>query len=86
MDEREANLPKWAQQVIQELRKSIKHLAEGPAREIAKLTRENVLYQRRFEAMTELLECAARGDHKTAQEIVSIIQAYSLELVKDEDA
>lgn len=43
-DEREANLPKWAQSLLADLRRQIGRLAEETAREIAKLRRENELH------------------------------------------
>lgn len=34
-------------------------------------------------ALTELLECAARGGHMVAQQIIDVIGGYNLELVKE---
>ena len=55
-----------------------------PTVEIAKLRPQVALLKARNEALTELLECAARGGHKTASEIVDIIHGYDLTLTKKE--
>ena len=82
MDERESRLPRWVQELIQDLRKRAAHASEPLIAELTKLRPQMELARRREEAMTELLECAARGGHKTAQEIIAIIEAYNLTLTK----
>lgn len=85
MDEREKNLPRWAQEIIINLRKRVEAQAEPLVRELATLRPRVDLLTRRNEALTELLECAALGNHKTAQEIVNIIGQYSLELIPNNE-
>lgn len=82
MDPRESKLPVWAQQLIADLRKRIQYGNEPLLDEIGKLRPLNEKLKRRNEALTELLECAASGQHKDAQEIIAIIGQYDLELVK----
>lgn len=84
MDEREAKLPQWTQDLIASLRERLSIQNEPLIREVAKLRPQVELLKARNEALTELLDCAARGGHKTAQEIMEIIQAYGLELNKKE--
>jgi hypothetical protein len=80
MDEREAKLPKWAQDLITDLRKRVEHGNEPLLKELAQLRPKMELIKARNEAMTELFECAAKGGHATAQEIVQIIEGYDLVL------
>lgn len=84
-DDRELKLPAWAREIIKDLRFRLSIQNESLIREVTKL-RPLVEYQKRKnEAMTDLLECAARGGHKTAQEIMDIIGQYELTLTKRED-
>lgn len=85
MDEREAKLPAWARNLILELRQRIDYWKDGPAKKIAELQKKNEQLESRNAAMTELLECAAKGGHMTATDIIGIIGGYSLELVKEEE-
>lgn len=73
MDPREEKLPQWAQQLIKGLRERADIAREPLVREVAKLRPQVELLRRRNEALTELLECAAKGGHPTAQEIIAII-------------
>lgn len=82
MDPREERLPQWAQQMIRDLRKRLEMATEPFVREMAKLRPQMELLKARNEALTELLECAARGGHATSQVIVEVIQAYDLSLSK----
>ena len=75
----------WTQQLIADLRFRLKVSQEAMAREIAKLRPQVELLTARSEALTELLECAARGGHPTVAEIVKTIEAYDLQLVRKEE-
>ena len=82
LDPREAKLPAWAQQLIASLRLRIDATRDPLVMEIARLRPQVELLKARNEAFTELFECAARGGHKTAKEIMDIITAYELTLTK----
>ena len=84
MDEREAKLPVWAQQTINDLRKRLNDQNNPLTREIASLRPRVELLKNRNEALTELLECAAKGGHKTAKEIVEVLQTFELTLTPKE--
>jgi hypothetical protein len=84
-DPREAKLPAWARELIADLRKRVECATEPMAKELATLRPKLDLLKRRNEALTELLECAARGGHKDAQEIMGIIRAYDLILLPREN-
>lgn len=84
-DEREASLPKWAQELIRSLRLRIQVATEPLVAELARLRPRMELLKARWEAMTELLECAARGGHKTAEEIVRTLESYDLTLTPKEE-
>ena len=75
----ERDLPKWAQELIYGLRQRL--MTPNPLiDEIAELRPKVELLKAKTEALTELLDCAASGNHKTAQEIMEIIRAYDLTL------
>lgn len=80
MDEREKKLPSWAQQIIADLRKRVQYGTEPLIAELAKLRPQVELLKAREGALTELLNCAARGGHKTSQDIIEIIESYGLVL------
>lgn len=84
MDPREANLPRWAQEMIKKLRDRLDISRDPLVTEVAKLRPQVELLKTRNEALIELLECAARGQHKTAAEIMEIIRAYNLTLTPNE--
>ncbi len=84
VDSREEKLPVWAKQLIADLRRRIEAQGEPLVRELARLRPQVDLLKARNEALTELLECAARGGHKTAEEIMEIIRSYSLTLTPEE--
>jgi len=84
MDEREAKLPTWAQNTLRDLRARLASAREDSAAEIARLRTDNQLISRKIGALEELLTCAAKGGHKTAAEIISVLESYSLSLSKDE--
>lgn len=81
MDEREFRLPAWARQLITDLRRQVNDAVEPMIREVAKLRSQAELNRVRYEAMLELLDCAARGGHRTSQEIMDIIGSHDLMLV-----
>jgi hypothetical protein len=77
-DEREAKLPAWARYLIAGLRRQIEMQAEPLSRELKKLHPLVELLRARNEALTELLQCAAKGGHPAAQTIADMIEAYGL--------
>ncbi len=83
-DPREEKLPNWARQLIASLRLRLDAKVDPLVAELAKLRPRVELLMARESAMTELLECAARGGHKTAKEIVEIIGTYDLTLTPRE--
>lgn len=85
-DPREDRLPMWAQILIRGLRQEITAHTERLERELKTLRPLTQKLKAHNEALTELLECAARGGHKTAKEIMDIIGSYSLELSKEEES
>lgn len=80
-DPREANLPKWAQELLKQLRTQI-----GTALEPAVFARRKLAeVERRLRdrdavicSLHELLFTAAKGGHRTAQEIVGVLQSYEI--------
>jgi hypothetical protein len=83
-DEREKNLPKWAQEMIRGMRLRFRSGTESMASELARLRPRVQLLENRLAATEELLTCAAMGGHKTAAEIMEVLRGYSLSLAKDE--
>ena len=79
-NERIAKLPLWARQLIAGLRQRVTSGQEQLIAELVKLRPQVDLLKSRNEALTELLDCAARGQHKTAAQIMEIIRAYDLTL------
>ena len=75
-DPREEKLPVWTRDLLADLRKQVATAKEPLARELAGLRPRFVRLVSENEAHKELLECAARGGHKTAGEIMKIIEAY----------
>lgn len=73
MDEREKNLPKWAQELIASLRRRVESGNEPLLREVARLRPLNEKLKSENEAYREFLDCAARGKHMTAQAIVDVL-------------
>ncbi len=84
MDEREARLPAWTRELIADLRRRVQYAMEPAVMELTKLRPQVQLLKARNEALTELLDCAARGGHKDAQEIMEIIRTYDLVLAPAE--
>lgn len=85
-DDREDKLPAWAKQIIHDLRQRLRTSNEPLVAELAKLRPQVEFLKRRNEALTELLECAALGQHKTAAEIVAILHTYDLTLTPSDPA
>ena len=85
MDPREKSLPKWAQEIINDLRRRINVACEPLIRELNKLRPLAEVHAARYGAMIELLQCAAKGGHATANEIVNIIEEFDLVLKKKEE-
>lgn len=85
MDPREKNLPKWAQDELHRLRLCRDEQTRPLINELARLRPKVELLQAHNDALKELLECAARGGHKTAQEIIKVIETYDLTLTKKEE-
>lgn len=83
MDAREANLPKWARDLIKELRDRVKYATEPLVSEVAKLRTKTDLQERKLGALTELITCAAKGGHLTSVEIINVLESYSLTVSKD---
>ena len=75
-DEREAKLPAWARDTLSRLRNTLAARDSPLSRELDTLRPRVKLLTARNEALTELLECAARGGHTTAAEIVQVIEQY----------
>lgn len=84
-DEREKSLPKWAQQMIAELRQRINSNEEPLLKELVRLRPKVELLQASNEALHELLRCAAKGGHVSAADIESVLSGYDLQLVKSDD-
>jgi hypothetical protein len=85
-DPREEKLPAWARALVTDLRNKVAAGAEPLKTELDRIRPKREELKRRNEALTELLECAALGRHKTAAQIMEILSAYSLKLVKEEVA
>lgn len=83
MDEREKNLPKWAQETIKELRLRCSANAEPLARELAVLRPLIEKLRNENGALREILECASRGRHMNSQTVMDVLGSFSLQLVKD---
>ena len=80
-DPRETSLPKWAQELITKLRANLATAMEPADRERRK--REEV--EKRFKrsqdvlaALHELLFTAAKGGHRTSQEIINVLDSYEV--------
>jgi hypothetical protein len=77
---REAGLPKWAQQELQRLRDRVQYGNEPLLKEVVSLRPKVALLQAKNDALTELLACAAKGGHVTAQDIMEMLEGYDLVL------
>ncbi len=82
MDEREAKLPAWARETIANLRAKLEAATDPLVKELSQLRPRMELLKARNEALQELLECAAKGGHRSSQEIMDIIGQYDLTLTK----
>lgn len=84
IDPREAALPKWAMEKLHYLRTALAQSSEQQRKEIAALRPKVEKLERKNAALEELLTCAAKGGHKTAQEIIAVIESYALTLTPNE--
>ncbi len=84
MDPREIKLPMWAQELINTLRARLDISRDPLLTEVAKLRPQVELLKERNGALTELLQCAAKGGHTTSVEIMNIINEFDLVLAKKE--
>jgi len=84
MDEREKNLPRWAQELIRQLRLQVQTVAENSGKELAILRPRVEKLRAENDGLQELLRCAAKGGHITAIEVVNCLAGYGLVLAKDE--
>jgi cell division protein FtsB len=85
IDEREKNLPKWAQELLNDTRKSAASANEALTRELAALRPRVKLLEAEKGAMMELLQAAARGEHKDAAAIIEVLDGYGLTLTKEDE-
>lgn len=84
VDPRESKLPAWVQDRFKYLRTVIRRQREDIPKDIAAVRERNTLLERKCGALEELITCAARGGHKTAAEVVNVLESYSLTLTRDE--
>lgn len=77
MDSREQNLPKWAQDIINHLRKRVQYGNEPLIAELAKLRPKVEALKAKNDALIELLQAAARGGHMTSSDIITVITEYA---------
>ena len=84
MSDRESKLPQWVQSLLADLRSRLEKQNEPLMQELTFLRPKVELLKSKNEAMQELLECAAKGGHTTAVEIVKIIEGYDIQLIKKE--
>lgn len=81
LDDREANLPKWARQSMKDMRVRLETALE-PAVEARKKLEECEKRLRKTQdvlnALQELLFSAAKSGHKTSEEIVSVLESYEI--------
>jgi hypothetical protein len=78
MDDREAKLPVWAKELLAYQRKQVAMANEPLVRELATLRPLVEKLKNKNSALTQLLECAAKGGHITAQEIVAELRVHEL--------
>jgi hypothetical protein len=76
-DPREEKLPAWARGLLKELRHRAQCDSETLLKEVSELRPTVAKLRARNEALSELLQMAAKGGHVTSQEIVSIIEEYA---------
>lgn len=84
MDTREERLPVWTRELLADLRRKVMTATEPLYRELNQLRPRMEKLKRQNEALTELLDCAARGGHPTAVEIAKMIEAYGLNRNQEE--
>jgi hypothetical protein len=76
-DEREARLPAWVRELLGHLRREVATGRDPLLRELSVLRPQLDKVRAINEALTELLQCAAKGGHMTAGEIVAVIESYT---------
>lgn len=80
-DLRENNLPKWAQELLKNLRFQLETALEPAVQARRKLEVAEERCRRQasvLDALQELLFTAAKGGHKTAHEIVTVLHSYEI--------
>lgn len=83
-EEQEEKLPKWAKERLKELRQRLQFATEPLTKELAKLRPMVELLKSRNNGLEELLRCAAKGGHLTAQDIMQALEGYELHLLPKE--
>jgi hypothetical protein len=86
MDDREKRLPNWVQEELRQLRFRLQSQGEVLTKEVAKLRNENIFLDRKYAALMELITCAAKGGHRTSEEIIQVLDSYNLTVTKDKES
>lgn len=81
-DDRESNLPKWAQTHIIALRNETQYTVDYLTKEVARLRPQVALLTNRLAAMDEIMEYLIKGGHPDAQKIHDIVGGYGLNIVE----
>lgn len=82
MDAREVNLPKWARELIADLRTRIHSATEPHLKELNRIRPQNETLRAQNSTLMELLHCAANGGHMTAKDIIAVLDGYEMCLVE----
>ncbi len=80
-DEREHRLPAWARDTLKRLRVQLETALEPAVDARRKLEACQAKCQKQSDvlsALQELLFTAAKGGHRTSQEIVSVLESYEV--------
>lgn len=77
MDSREVNLPKWAQELIKDLRQRVQFGNEPLLKEVAELRPKVASLRAKNDALMELLSMAAKGGHLASSDIIAVISEYA---------
>lgn len=85
VDERENNLPKWAQELINRLRAEGQTRTERLTAEIEKLRPQCKLLTNRLAAMDEIMDYLVRGGHPDAAQIKRIVGGFGMNIVNAND-
>ena len=84
-DPREANLPKWAQETLSQLRKRIETFSgrENPfVKELANLRPQVLVLKDRLNAMDEIMQYLIKGGHPDAAKIRELVGGYGMKIVE----